>query len=103
MKKPTPKQKREFTSKLIEPEIPGTNPLPPGELNRGEQVSVKDDTTKIITVGLEQHDSAIQYYFENVIKPNVIQNGQRIVVPVVVSSAEKFKSVQTDGFYRDKN
>lgn len=103
MEKPTPLPRREFTSKLIEPYLPGTNPLPPSDLNRGEQVSVKDDTTKTISIGLEEHDAAIQYYFDNVIKPNVIQNGERIAVPVVVGSAEKFKAVQVDGFYRDKN
>jgi hypothetical protein len=101
--KPTPLPRREFTSKLIDPYLSGETHLPPSDLVRGEQISVKNDTTKIINIGIEDHDKAIQYYFDNIIKPTVIQNGQRIVVPVVVSSAEKFKSVQADGFYRDKN
>lgn len=101
--KPTPLPRREFTSKLIEPYLPGENPLPPSDLVRGEQISVKDDTTKPIEIGLETHDRAIQYYFDNIIKPSVIQNGERISVPVIVGSAEKFKLVQADGFYRDKN
>lgn len=101
--KPTPLNRREFTSKLIDPYIPNQGPLPPQDFNRGEQISVKNDTTKIINIGLEDIDSAVQYYFENIIKPNVIQNGERLVVPVIISSPERFKSVQTDGFYRDKN
>jgi len=103
-KKPTPLNRREFTSKLIEPylESEGKPPVPK-ELNRGEQVSLKDDKSKDISIGLEDHDAAILYYFEHVIKPSVIQNGIRTTVPVLVSSPERFKSVQTDGFYRDKN
>jgi hypothetical protein len=43
------------------------------------------------------------YYFEKVIKPNVVQNGQQIAVPVLYGSPERWKSVQADGFYRDNN
>jgi hypothetical protein len=42
------------------------------------------------------------YYFQNVIKPFVIQNGQRVAVPVIYGSPERWKSVQRDGYYRDK-
>lgn len=102
--KPTPLPRREFTSKLIDPYVSTEGaPMPPKQLNRGEQISLRDDKVKNIEVGLQDIDGAIQYYFENVIKPNVIQNGERIVVPVIISSPERFKSVQTDGFYRDKN
>jgi hypothetical protein len=48
-------------------------------------------------------DNAIQYYFDNVIKPNVMQNNTRIVVPVIYGDAEKWKTIQNDGFYRDKD
>jgi len=101
--KPTPLNRRNFTSKLVDPYIKGSTPTPPGELNRGEQVSLKGDKVKSVAIGLQDNDRAIQYYFDNVIKPSVIQNNQRIAVPTFVSSPERFKSVQTDGFYRDKN
>ena len=42
--------------------------------NRGEDISRKNDNVKDISVGLEDIDNAIQYYFDNVIKPTVIQN-----------------------------
>ncbi len=104
IEKPTPLNRKDFTSKLIDPYLgEDTKPSPPDKLNRGEQVSLRDDKNKLPIVGLEDHDKAIQYYFDNVIKPAIIQNGQRIVVPVIISSPEKFKSVQTDGFFRDKN
>ena len=69
--------------------------------NRAKDLSFKDNKIKDISVGLEDMDQAIQYYFDNVIRPNVIQNGSRIAVPVLYGDAEKWKSVQNDGFYRD--
>jgi len=71
--------------------------------NRGRDLSFKGNKIKDISIGLDDIDSAIQYYFDNIIKPNVIQNGNRIAVPVIFGDAEKWKSVQNDGFYRDKD
>ena len=71
--------------------------------NRGKDLSFKGNKIKDISIGLEDIDSAIQYYFDNIIKPNVIQNGNRVAVPVIFGDAEKWKSVQNDGFYRDKD
>ena len=55
------------------------------------------------SVGLEDIDKAIMYYFKNIIKPNVVQNGQQIDVPVIYGSPERWKSFQKDGYYRDAN
>jgi hypothetical protein len=71
--------------------------------NRGKDLSFKDNKIKDISIGLEDIDQAIQYYFDNIIKPNVIQNGNRVAVPVIFGDAEKWKSVQNDGFYRDRD
>ena len=71
--------------------------------NRGTDYSLKGDTVKDISIGLEDIDNAVLYYFENVIKPTVIQNGNRIAVPIIYGSPERWKAVQNDGFYRDKN
>ena len=71
--------------------------------NRGTDYSMRNDTVKDISIGLEDIDNAVLYYFENVIKPTVIQNGQRVAVPVIYGSPERWKSVQADGFYRDNN
>ena len=71
--------------------------------NRAKDLSFKDNKIKDISVGLEDMDQAIQYYFDNVIKPNVIQNNNRVAVPVIYGDAERWKSVQNDGFYRDQN
>jgi hypothetical protein len=71
--------------------------------NRGTEYSMKDDTVKDISIGLEDIDNSIMYYFNNVIKPNVIHNGKQLTVPVIYGSPERWKSVQADGFYRDNS
>ena len=71
--------------------------------NRSKEISRKNDRIKDISIGLEDIDEAIKYYFDNTIQPSVIQNGIRIKVPVIYGDAEKWKLVQNDGFYRDHN
>ena len=70
--------------------------------NRSNQVSFKGDTVKPFTVGLEDIDSTILYYFNNVIKPSVVQNGTRIEVPVVYADSERWNQIQKDGYFRDR-
>jgi hypothetical protein len=69
--------------------------------NRAKDISRKDDKIKDISIGLEDIDQAIQYYFDNILKPTVIQNGNRRAVPVIFGEPEKWKAVQNDGYYRD--
>ena len=74
---------------------------PQKNINRGK-ITQRDDNIKDITVGLQDHDEAIKYYFDNVIKPTVTNNGERINIPLIYGNPERWKSVQRDGFYRDK-
>ena len=80
---------------------------PPGllkdKVNRANVTRRDQDTTKDITIGIQDHDEAIQYYFDNVIKPSVVMNGERIDVPLIYGSPERWKGVQKDGYFRDKN
>ena len=80
---------------------------PKGELdqatNRGNQVSMLGDNVEIYKVGIKDIDTAIFYYFNEVLKPSVVQNGKTINVPIVYGSPERWKSMQADGYYRDKN
>jgi hypothetical protein len=71
--------------------------------NRGYDRSLKDDDVKQFSIGLRDIDETILYYFNNVIKPSVIQNSRRIPVPVLYGSPERWAAVQKDGYYRDKN
>jgi hypothetical protein len=70
---------------------------------RAEQISVKGDTAKEYTVGIGDIDETISYYFNNVIKPEVYQNGTTVPVPIIYGNPERWKAVQKDGYYRDKN
>tara|TARA_R110002012_G_scaffold57649_1_gene148686 strand:- start:145 stop:1083 length:939 start_codon:yes stop_codon:yes gene_type:complete len=78
------------------------NPNNRANINKGTITTRKDDTVGEVYIGLEDHDEAIAYYFENVIKPHVLVNGDRVKVPVLYGSSERFKTVQQDGYYRDK-
>ena len=68
--------------------------------NRSEQMSFKGDDVKPFSIGIKDIDESIMYYFNNVIRPSVIQNGERI--PVIYGSPERWKSIQKDAYYRDK-
>ena len=70
---------------------------------RAQQRSTKQDNVKDFSIGLKDIDETIFYYFNNVIKPSVIQNGTVKTVPIIYGSAERWSAVQKDGFYRDKN
>ena len=61
-----------------------------------------DDTVGSIKIDLKDNDSVIPYYFENVIKPTVVKDGTLIDVPLIYGGAEIWKTVQKDGYYRDK-
>jgi hypothetical protein len=121
-RKPNPKSQKQISNDQVDPYIfPETdesygNPNIPSEFNqftankqsgvdfnRSEQMSFKGDTTKPFTIGLQDIDESIMFYFQNVIRPFVYQNGVRIEVPIIYGSPEKWKSVQKDGYYKDKN
>ena len=121
-RKPQPKSQQEISNNQIHPYVfPETgesygNPNIPSDFrqftdkdqngidfNRSEKLSSKGDKTKQFTVGLQDIDESIMYYFQNVIRPFVYQNGIRIEVPIIYGSPEKWKSVQKDGYYKDKN
>ena len=71
------------------------------EFNRSTKLSSKKDTSKEFSIGIQDLDEAVFYYFNNVIKPFVYQNGERRTVPVIYGSPERWKSFQRDGYYRD--
>jgi hypothetical protein len=105
--KPTPKTQRQISvdqhkstyspagnPNYADPDVPG--------IQRALNTSFKGDNVKPFSIGIQDIDEAVFYYFENVIQPSVIQNGQRLPVPVIYGSPEKWKSYQKDGYYRDQ-
>ena len=122
IRKPQPKSQKEISNGLVDPYVsPETgqslgNPNTQTEFNqfsandqngvdfnRSLQMSFKGDTTKPFTLGLQDIDESIMYYFQNVIRPTVLQNGVRTPVPIIYGSPERWKSTQKDGYYKDKN
>ena len=74
--------------------------------NRGTKVSrnspgAKDDV-KNFSVGLMDMDSAIMYYFNEVIKPEVEVNKEKVKVPCIYASPERWFQIQRQGYLRDK-
>ena len=74
--------------------------------NRGTKISrnspaVKDDV-KNFSVGLMDMDSSILYYFNEVIKPEVEVNKEKVKVPCLYASPERWAAMQRDGYLRDK-
>jgi hypothetical protein len=121
-RKPVPKSQKEISNNQISPYVNPENgntlgnPNIPSDFrqftptdqngvdfNRSEKLSFKEDTVKPFSVGIQDIDESVFYYFEKVIKPFVIQNSVRIPVPIIYGSPEKWKSVQKDGYYKDKN
>ena len=115
-RKPTPKTQKEISTNLQTPyDAQQGNPNDANKegqfspdnqanipFNRSTKMSFKGDSTKPFSIGIQDLDESIMYYFQNVIKPSVIQNGERIAVPIIYGSPERWKSIQKDAYYRDK-
>ena len=116
IRKPIPKNQRQLSIQQQDPLLENPNsavtPLPqfvnpntPPQNNayRAQQISARNDTTRPFTIGIQDIDESINYYFENVIRPQVYQNGAMIDIPIIYGNPERWKAVQKDGYYRDKN
>jgi hypothetical protein len=108
-RKPIPRNQSEVTQASLNDAYltsqgrPTSDSIAQRHENRALQTTRKTDKVKDISIGLEDIDYAIKYYFDTIIKPSVVQDGQRIDVPVRYASPERWKSVQQDGYYRDTN
>jgi hypothetical protein len=105
-RKPIPKNQAEIVQSTINPyyqDKPISQNVFTHRENRALNTTRKTDKVKDIAIGLEDIDYALMYYFKNVIKPIVSQDGNLISVPVMYGSPERWQSVQADGYYRDTN
>ena len=112
IRKPIPKTQREISIEQKQAfDTERGNPIArinPNEsetgisFNRSTKLSFRNDDTKPFSIGIQDLDEAVFYYFKNVIKPFVYQNGNRSDVPIIYGSPERWKSFQRDGYYRDK-
>jgi len=69
--------------------------------NRGRDRSRNDDNVKNLSVGLMDIDATIMFYFNNVIKPEVVENDEIIKVPIMYANPERWSLVQKRGFLYD--
>ena len=93
-------------AKRFEEQVTGyqeARPNNPVLTDRASQRTVRNDDKGDFTVGIKDIDESIVFYFNNVIKPSVIQKGIRKNVPVIYGNQERWKAVQKDGYYRDRN
>ena len=97
-----PKTEAEILNSQIDPYIETSSKPSIQDYKRGDDNSLRGEEIKNISVGLEDIDSAILYYFEEVIKPYVITEGSKNNIPVIFADAERWKTAQKDGVYRDK-
>ena len=97
-----PATEAEILNNNIVPEIPTSNKPDIHAYKRGNDTSVRGEEIKNISVGIEDIDSALLYYFDNVIKPYVTNEGTKLNIPVVFADGERWKTAQRDGQFRDK-
>jgi len=105
-RKPTPKTQRQISEEQhvsTYPQYGNPNLAVPEANNRGTKISWEGDDAKLFSIGIKDIDEAVMYYMKSIIKPYVLQNGERIEVPVIYGSPERWKSIQKDGYYKDKN
>ena len=103
IRKPIPKSQVELSQETIEPYLNQGKAPVPATKRRENQKSLKGDKVKQFQVGLKDVDESIFFYFNNIIRPSVIQNSTKINVPVLYGSPERWAAMQKDGFYRDNN
>ena len=96
------------------PTQPNNNPVPNrinsgpemgGQLNtkkREEAIRRDTDKQKNFSVTLIDVDTTIFTHLNDVINPQIVDNGHLIKVPVNYASPERWKSIRQDGFMRDK-
>jgi len=90
------------TDLILGRDLGRTKPVPRHQRGNRALQHRRDDTIQDISVSLMDMDSAIMYYFENIIKPTVIENGETVKVPIMYSSPERWTAIQKTGFMRDK-
>ena len=62
-----------------------------------------DSTVETLVSTIEDHDEAILHYMNNVIRPQIVQDGKVLHVNTTMGNRELWESIQSGIFYRDKN
>ena len=79
------------------------NPYFTNQQNKAMDVRRDTDARKNFTVTLLDIDTALMEYLQIVINPTVVDAGSNVKVPIIYGSPERWKAIQSDGYYRDIN
>jgi hypothetical protein len=101
--KPRPKNTREVLDEMLGNEAVDPTSGRPAVLgrNRGNDVSTKGDRVKDVSISIVDIDTAIIKYIEEKIKPSAIQDGNRIMVPIMYGYPERWSTIQEKGYLRE--
>ena len=80
--------------------IPANRQTAADKINRGREISRIGDKIRGLSVGLLDIDSALYWYFENVIKPDIKEAGEQIKVPIMYANPERWAAIQRGGRLR---
>ncbi len=72
-----------------------------GTQNRGNIKKRTNDTVKNVEVGLLDVDASIMYYFNEIIKPSVMEQGEEVKVPLMYANPERWATIRKQGYLRD--
>jgi len=70
------------------------------KINRGREISRIGDKIRGLSVGLLDIDSALYWYFDNVIKPDIKEAGEQVKVPIIYANPERWAAIQRGGRLR---
>jgi hypothetical protein len=101
--KPRPKNHHELLDETLgrDTQEPSSTGRSFDDYGRGDDVSTKGDRVKDLAIGLVDIDSSIIKHIEQVIKPYIFQDGNRIPVPVMYGSPERWQTIQEKGVLRE--
>jgi hypothetical protein len=99
----TPKTQFEISTNAQGNDIQGN--LLGKELKRNRALDTRRDNDNVVDykVKLKDIDTALLYYLDNVVLPNITDNGKSFKIPIIYGSPERWASVQKDGYSRDKD
>lgn len=69
---------------------------------RHTQIRRDKDTTRSLGITLYDIDFAVKTYIEQTIRLKVEDNGETVSVPTIYANAEKWASIQRNGYLKDK-
>jgi len=87
----------------IDPNAIGVVPPQLGSTNRGYDTRFTEGNSPELTVTLETINDGIMTYLTQIIQPTIIRNDERVEVPVVYGSPERWASITKFGAIRDEH